>query len=323
MRHTDRELKEGKNIYTVYLLRCKETGKGYVGQTTQKNIEVRFNYGWGYKTNSELMADIKKYGWKSFQHKIYATNITSEEADKLEQELIDQYNLTDRQFGYNKYRGGKEKFTWGKEFKSEHIGKGYYFQKTADFITPDGTIMKDQRCCTVGRDHKDWVRIKTPEELEVEKRKAEWRQKVKDNKAKRLETEKVVGERLRKFNKALAYTGYTFTGKVNTVFAEKALNSLEYMLKNVDTVTGLIDVKSGLAEGKITREGIWLWTATGVVYKLGQSYCFNEYISSQLGVKINNPEETYFSQKHGSYQNYLEHFNNYQRVMRKLTKVLQ
>lgn len=323
MRHTDRELKEGKNIYTVYLLRCKETGKGYVGQTTQKDLRVRFNGGWGYKNNSELMADIKKYGWKSFQHKIYATNITSEEADKLEQELIDQYNLTDRQFGYNKYRGGKEKFTWGKEFKSEHGSRKGCVQKTADYITPDGTIMKDQKCCTVGRNHKDWVKIKTPEELEAEKRKAEWRQKVKDNKAKRLKTEKVIGERLRKFNKALAYTGYTFTGRVNTAYAEKALDSLEYMLKNVDTTTGLIDVRAGIVEDKISWNEAWLWVATGVIYKLGYSYCFNEYISSQLGVKINNPEETFHSKKYGSYQNYLEHFLNYQRVMRNLTKVLQ
>ena len=49
---------------------------------------------------------IKKYGWENVKHEILYKNLTKEEAEQKEIELIKFYNSTDDNFGYNIEKGG-------------------------------------------------------------------------------------------------------------------------------------------------------------------------------------------------------------------------
>ena len=44
---------------------------------------------------------IQKYGWDNFQHEIIASGLTSEEAGHMEQLLIKELNLANKDYGYN------------------------------------------------------------------------------------------------------------------------------------------------------------------------------------------------------------------------------
>jgi group I intron endonuclease len=88
----------------IYLHRNKINGKCYVGQTKQ-NPNKRWRNGNGYKGCPAFARAIQKYGWESFEHKILFVNLTKEDADRKEKELITQLNtLTPN--GYNVLSGG-------------------------------------------------------------------------------------------------------------------------------------------------------------------------------------------------------------------------
>ena len=94
--------------YTVYMHRNKTNGKVYIGQTKQKP-EKRWENGKGYETSNRFYNAILKYGWDGFEHIILYSNLTQEEANALEEELITQYHSQDEQYGYNIKAGGKNK----------------------------------------------------------------------------------------------------------------------------------------------------------------------------------------------------------------------
>ena len=91
--------------YCVYVHTAPD-GKVYVG-ITMKKPEYRWNNGKGYKTNKHFYNAILKYGWDNFAHEIVATNLSKEDACKMEQELIAQYDSTNKSKGYNKSIGGE------------------------------------------------------------------------------------------------------------------------------------------------------------------------------------------------------------------------
>ena len=93
-------------MYTIYIHKNKINGKVYIGQTCQKP-EKRWDNGRGYETSPRFYNAILKYGWDNFEHIILYTNLTLEEANQKEQELIKFYNSTDENFGYNITGGGK------------------------------------------------------------------------------------------------------------------------------------------------------------------------------------------------------------------------
>lgn len=98
--------------YCVYCHTCKNTGKKYIGITSQKP-ERRWANGNGYRNNEYFFRAILKYGWHNFQHEILYTNLHKAEAEKLEISLIAEYETTNPLKGYNIERGGNgtEKFT--------------------------------------------------------------------------------------------------------------------------------------------------------------------------------------------------------------------
>lgn len=88
------------------------SGKKYIGITSRNPIARWGSNGNGYRGQAFENA-IKKYGWDNIQHLILLTNLSKEEAEAKEIELIALYNTTDQRCGYNVENGGKAvgKFT--------------------------------------------------------------------------------------------------------------------------------------------------------------------------------------------------------------------
>lgn len=91
-------------MYSVYV-HTFPNGKRYVGVTTWKP-ELRWGAnGCNYK-NPYMVNAIKKYGWENIKHEIVAENLSIEQAEQMEIDLIAQYNSADKQYGYNISEGG-------------------------------------------------------------------------------------------------------------------------------------------------------------------------------------------------------------------------
>lgn len=95
--------------YLIYCHTNKINGKKYVGQTCTsaqqrwgKNGQeyIRHQQGIFYKA-------ILKYGWDNFEHEILFTNLTKEEANRLEIETIKKYHSNIGKYGYNITEGGQ------------------------------------------------------------------------------------------------------------------------------------------------------------------------------------------------------------------------
>ena len=105
-------------MYTVYQHKNKINGKIYIGITMQKPEHRWGANGSNYKSSPHFYAAIQKYGWDNFEHNILFTNLTKEEACLKEQELIKNFNSTNREFGYNSTSGG-DIFTMNEETKQK------------------------------------------------------------------------------------------------------------------------------------------------------------------------------------------------------------
>lgn len=91
--------------YCVYIHTNLVNGKKYIGQTSQ-SPEKRWDKGKGYITSPKFYNAIQKYGWHNFKHEIIALNLTIEQANYLEEQLIQKYCTQNDDFGYNIKNGG-------------------------------------------------------------------------------------------------------------------------------------------------------------------------------------------------------------------------
>lgn len=142
------------NNYTVYEHINKINGKRYIGVTKQKP-EKRWENGKGYIHNKHFYQAIEKYGWKEgFEHKIICSNLNEEAAYTMEQILIEQYDLTNPNKGYNINQGGFQRgpkhfekmIKWANEHKK--FGQELYNSKKVKCIeTGDvfGSIQEAER----------------------------------------------------------------------------------------------------------------------------------------------------------------------------------
>ena len=105
-------------MYTVYQHKNKINGKMYIGITSQKPKDRWGSQGCNYKSSPHFYSAIQKYGWNNFEHNILFTGLTKEQACLREQELIKEYNLMNRKFGYNSTSGG-DIFVMNKETKQK------------------------------------------------------------------------------------------------------------------------------------------------------------------------------------------------------------
>ena len=105
-------MKKYKNCWTVY---CHTTpsGKRYIGITSRKP-EDRWQNGNGYK-NTLFGRAIEKYRWENIKHEILDTNLTEDEAKRIEKEYIEKYrtfvHFSDCN-GYNCTLGGEGVVGW-------------------------------------------------------------------------------------------------------------------------------------------------------------------------------------------------------------------
>lgn len=90
----------------LYLHLNKINRKKYFGITTQK-IARRWKNGSSYSTNSHFYSAIKLYGWENFYHIVLCDKLTIDAAKTLEVALIQCFNTTNPDFGYNKTIGGE------------------------------------------------------------------------------------------------------------------------------------------------------------------------------------------------------------------------
>lgn len=92
---------------TVYKLTNSETGKCYIGATSQK-LSSRFKQGKGYKKCSRMWDAIQQYGWETFSDEILAI-CNPQAAEIVEKYFIAKYKSNEPQYGYNLEAGGKHK----------------------------------------------------------------------------------------------------------------------------------------------------------------------------------------------------------------------
>ena len=87
-------------MYIVYMHTCPN-GKKYIGITSQAP-ERRWQKGKGYAygSNPYFYNAIEKYGWDNIEHTILFRNLTKEEAEQKEVELIKEHQTSQRNHGY-------------------------------------------------------------------------------------------------------------------------------------------------------------------------------------------------------------------------------
>lgn len=103
---------KNENNYTVYM-HISPSKKAYIGITSM-NIEDRWDRGTGYlkkrkdgKYKQPAIANaILKYGWDSFDHIIFESNLLKKDAEHMEKLLIDIFQTRNKLYGYNIREGG-------------------------------------------------------------------------------------------------------------------------------------------------------------------------------------------------------------------------
>ena len=114
--------------FYVYKHTCPNE-KIYIGITKQQPIK-RWGYnGYGYRKNTLFYRAIQKYGWSNIKHEILYENLSKEEAEQKEIELIEKYKSNQPKYGYNIANGGNTTGTVS-EVTKEKISKtlkGYEF----------------------------------------------------------------------------------------------------------------------------------------------------------------------------------------------------
>lgn len=127
-------------------------GKMYVG-ITGKGAAHR--WGKGYRHCTKLNRAIKKYGWDGFDHRVLVDNLTKEEAEEIEQNLISDLMLQDDRYGYNIASGGSAP-TMSDETKKKiseankgHHGRGGGSPKRRVLCVETGVVFES--CCAAAK----------------------------------------------------------------------------------------------------------------------------------------------------------------------------
>ena len=97
-------MKNKKGCYTVYMHICPNNKK-YIG-ITKNEVNYRWRNGHNYKNNTHFTRAIEKYGWGNIKHIILFQNLSKNEAERKEIELIKKYKTTNQKYGYNILKGG-------------------------------------------------------------------------------------------------------------------------------------------------------------------------------------------------------------------------
>lgn len=102
--------------YVVYK-HTDPNGDCYIGITSQ-NPEVRWKNGMGYIDNKNFLSGICYYGWINFKHEILFKDLSLEEAEKIETNLIQKLKPKYNQNDTGQMRKIAIKNSLGEEFES-------------------------------------------------------------------------------------------------------------------------------------------------------------------------------------------------------------
>ncbi len=105
-------------MWSVYI-HTFPNGKKYVGMCKSSPMRRWGTVGRNYKKHPVMYAAIQKYGWDNVAHEIVASNLTQEEALRMEESLIAQYKTFPPSlgFGYNCTSGGESRLPTDEERK--------------------------------------------------------------------------------------------------------------------------------------------------------------------------------------------------------------
>ena len=103
--------------YKVYEHICPN-GKIYIGITCRK-LQKRWCNGNGYRNNKHFYKAIQKYGWDNIQHLLLYDELTKENAEQKEIELIAKYKSNNYKYGYNIANGGSHSGVHSEETKKK------------------------------------------------------------------------------------------------------------------------------------------------------------------------------------------------------------
>lgn len=143
-----------KNIerrYVVYMHTNKLNGKKYIGITSQIPYK-RWCGGYGYHGCRYFYSAIQKYGWENFYHEILEVGLSKEEAERREKELIQAYNTTNYEYGYNISTGGKGVNTlsrsaeWNRKISESHIGEKNPSARRIVLVDNNYNFIKEYGC---------------------------------------------------------------------------------------------------------------------------------------------------------------------------------
>lgn len=123
-----------EKTYIIYCHTNKINGKKYIGQT-KNPVQKRWGKdGHEYTRHQSgiFKNAILKYGWDNFEHEILFTNLSKEEADQKEIEMITYFDTTNRDKGYNLTKGGQTN-TLNPEQKELRKQLNYYMWQNGIF----------------------------------------------------------------------------------------------------------------------------------------------------------------------------------------------
>lgn len=90
--------------YKVYMHVCPN-GKKYIG-ITKNEVNYRWRNGANYKNNIHFSRAIQKYKWENINHIILFENLSKDEAEEKEIQMIKKYKSNNQKYGYNIENGG-------------------------------------------------------------------------------------------------------------------------------------------------------------------------------------------------------------------------
>ncbi len=117
------------NNWSVYL-HTFPNKKTYIGITNQKP-ETRWGAGGSRYSGQAIYDAIKKYGWENVEHKILFKDLSLEEANEKEKQMIKLYKSRIYENGYNIQEGGYSGKTISRDLVMEKWNEGENAQKIA------------------------------------------------------------------------------------------------------------------------------------------------------------------------------------------------
>ena len=149
-----------ERTYSVYMHTNKVNGKKYIGITSQKPYK-RWCGGHGYYGCRHFYNAIQKYGWKNFSHDILETGLTKADAEQHEKDLIQLYDTTNYEHGYNISIGGEgvnilqRTDEWNRKISESHIGEKNPCARRIVLVDNEYNLIKEYGCIKYAADELD------------------------------------------------------------------------------------------------------------------------------------------------------------------------